>query len=96
MNYDIAESLGVDKGLIIAHQNRINNILKEFSKEYNKCFYTKYDEYEMRDVLWCNTSIVCTSDINENFTEYTLRKELYNFCEKYLKENSDTNLKVSK
>ena len=93
MKYNVYESLGVDKGAIIALEVRLNRILNEFSKKYNKCFYTKYDEYEMRDVLWCNTTIICALDTNEHFTSYTLTKELNNFCEKYLKEDTTTNLK---
>ena len=91
MKYDIVESFGLDKGLIIAHQERLNDILNVFSKKYNKWFYIKYDDYEMRDVLWCNTSIICALDMNEHFTEHILTRVLYNFCEKYLKENSNTN-----
>ena len=69
MKYNVYESLGVDKGAIIALEVRLNRILNEFSKKYNKCFYTKYDEYEMRDVLWCNTTIICALDTNEHFTD---------------------------
>lgn len=96
MNYDIAESLGVDKGLIIARQERLNDILNVFSKQYNKSFYIRYDDYEMRDVLWCDTDTICALEMNEHFTEHILTRELYNFCEIYLKENPDTNLKDSK
>ena len=89
----ISESVEVDKGLIIAHQARLNDILNIFSKKYNKCFYIKHDEYEMCETLWCNTSRICALDMNEHFTEHILTRELCDFCEKYLKENSDAILK---
>ena len=50
----------------------------------------------MRDVLYCGETVIYTSDKNEYFTGYILRKELNNFCEKYLEENSETILEELK
>ncbi len=84
----------IDKGVIISYERMLNDILNEFSKKYNKCFYTKYDDYEMRDVLYYGKMVIYALEPNEHFTGYLIRKELDKFCETHLKKcKNQTKLK---
>ena len=87
--YNISESFGLDKKAITTYQESLNDILNTYSKKYNKYFNIRFNDYEIRYVLYCDIFQVCGLDMNEHFTEHILIKELNHFCEWHLKEDPE-------